>query len=430
MTSKDLKHSINTLFVLLLSLTFISCYGDSQDSPPGQTSSTTPAVEAVQARHGSLPLSQRLSGTVVADNQVTLYPEMSGRVSEVHVRTGDSVEKGDPLVSLSNRQYQEQLNQAKANHRINQARLKQAQASYNELSARYERAKKLNERDLSSEQEMETLQAELASAEADVQLAEAQVQQSAANVEEQEEILSQTVIRAPIAGTVGQRNAEVGMQVSSSQQLFTIGDLDNLRVEVVLTDGMLSEVEIGQTAQIYVGEDQNQQILEAELSRISPFLNNVTRSTEGEIDIQNENNLLRPGMFVAVDIMYGESEEATLLPTSAIYNNPATGEDGVFIATALGTEIEPAEQENQDNPAPLTEATEVQFKEIDIIAEGRMEVAVSDIEPGSWVVTVGQDLLSEGRSQARVRTSTWERILAMQGLQRQDLLQQVLDVQQ
>jgi hypothetical protein len=132
-------------------------------------------------------------------------------------------------------------------------------------------------------------------------------------------------------------------------------------------------------------------------------------------------------MFVPVDILYGESQQATFIPTSALYSDPNTGNAGVYVATSLGSEIQPAEQVDADNPPPLTEATDVQFREVDVIAEGRMEVAVDGVEPGDWVVIVGQDLLSEGRNQARVRTSSWERILAMQGMQRQDLLQRVLD---
>ncbi len=413
-------------FLFAATLLVTGCSGENSEGStggPGETVSAPPAVEAVKARYGSLPLSERLSGTVVAGNQVVLYPEISGRVTQVHVRTGDKVQKGDPLVSLEDRQYQEQVEQARANLKINQAQLKQAQARYRELESEYQRTRQLSEKELSSDLEMERLEAQMESAEADVELAEAQVEQAQSTLEEQQEMLSQAVIRAPINGTVGQRNAEMGMQVGSNTQLFTIGDLDNLRVEVVLTDNMLNEISIGQTANIHVGD----QVIEAELSRISPFLNNITRSTEGEIDVENDNNILRPGMFVPVDILYGESQQATLIPTSALYSDPNTGNAGVFVATSLGSEIQPAEQVDADNPPPLTEATDVQFREVDVIAEGRMEVGVDGVEPGDWVITVGQDLLSEGRNQARVRTSSWERILAMQGLQRQDLLQRVLD---
>lgn len=417
-------------FVLFLSATMlVSCYGDSGNNgnPGEQNASTIPAVEAVQARYGSLPLSERLSGTVVAQNQVVLYPEISGKISQIHVQTGDSVAKGAPLISLEDRQYREQVEQARANFRINQARLKQAQARYNELESQYKRTKQLSDKNLLSAQEMETIQAQYSSAEADIELAEAQLEQSHSSLQEQQDMLSKTVIRAPINGTVGQRNAEVGMQVSSNTQLFTIGDLGNLRIEVVLTDDMLNDVEVGQTVRIYTGSAQDREIIEAELSRISPFLNNVTRSTEGEIDVANDENSLRPGMFVPVDILYGESRQATIIPTSALFTDPNTGEDGVYVATSLGSEIEPVEQVDTDNPPPLTEPTEVQFQPVDVIAEGRLEVGVEGINSGSWVVTVGQDLLLQGTGQARVRTSSWERILALQGLQRQDLLQRVLE---
>jgi RND family efflux transporter MFP subunit len=416
--------------LVILASTLVSCYNNSENAEQRPTNGNTPAVEAVQARYGSLPLSERLSGTVIAQNQVALYPEISGKISVVHVQNGDFVKKGDPIISIEDKQYQEQVQQSRAELRINQARLKQAKARYNELEAQYKRTKQLSDKNLSSELEMETLQAQMSSAEADVELAEAQLEQSQSNLEEQKEILSKTVVRAPISGTVGQRNAEVGMRVNSNTQLFTIGDLNNLRVEVILTEEMLQDIELGQTARIYAGSNNKQnQIIEAELSRISPFLNNVTRSTEAEIDVKNQNNILRPGMFVPVDILYGESQQATLVPTSAIYTNPATGEEGVFVASSLGSEIEPVEQVDPENPPPLTEATEIKFKPITVIAEGRMEVGIEGINPGSWIVTVGQNLLSGGGEKARVRTSSWDRILALQGLQRQDLLDSVLDQQ-
>ncbi|MDX1585505.1 MAG: efflux RND transporter periplasmic adaptor subunit, partial [Balneolaceae bacterium] len=82
-----------------LLLTFTAC--GNQDEGQGESGSAAsfeniPAVEAVQARFGSLPLSERLSGTVIAKNQVQLYPEISGRISEVIVQNGDKVSKGAP----------------------------------------------------------------------------------------------------------------------------------------------------------------------------------------------------------------------------------------------------------------------------------------------------------------------------------------------
>lgn len=66
----------------------------------------------------------------------------------------------------------------------------------------------------------------------------ARVNQARAIVDRRKEELSRTVIRAPVDGSVGNRNAEVGMLVSPNTRIFTLGQLDSVRVEIVLTDRM------------------------------------------------------------------------------------------------------------------------------------------------------------------------------------------------
>lgn len=421
-------NKINIAAVIIL---LAACSGDNETGNNNQQMPGTqviPAVEAVQARYGSLPLVERFSGNVRSENQVPLFPQISGRVEQVFVENGDFVRKGDKLVQLNDEQSRQQLVQAEAGLKINNARMRQAEAQLSELKSRYNRIKQLADKELSSDSEIEQLEAQLISAEADVELAEAQVQQSESLVEERKETLSRTLVLAPISGTIGQRNAQIGMQVSTSSQLFMIGDLTKLRVEIVLTESMLNKISMGQSASIYVEDGNgNTREIRAKLSRISPFLNEVTRSTEAEIDVDNMDGLLKPGMFVPVDIHFGESEQATLIPVSALYTDPASGEEGVFIASSIGTEIQPAADESDAGElTALTEPTDVTFTPISVLARGRMEVGVGGLESGQWVVTIGQDLLGEGREQARIRTVSWDKVLGLQNMQREDLLKQAL----
>ncbi len=424
--------NLKSITIFTLALVLASCSSTSEDndasSPRSNNNAVIPAVEAVQARYGSLPLVERFSGNVRSENQVPLFPQISAKVEEVFVENGMYVKKGEILAQLEDEQFQQQLIQAEAGLNINKARLKQAEASLSELTSRFKRTKQLADKDLSSDVELEQIQAQLTSAEADVELAIAQVAQSESLVKERKETLKRTTITAPISGTIGQRNAQVGMQVSTNTQLFMIGDLSKLRVEIVLTESMLNKISIGQTAQIMVEDYQgNDQIVSAKLSRISPFLNEITRSTEAEIDVENTNGWLKPGMFVPVDILFGESEQATLIPVSAIYTDPTSGAEGVFIASSLGSEIEPAnDAENTTTLDPLTEPTQMQFKVINVRARGRMEVGVNGLDSGQWVVTMGQDLLGEGREQARVRTISWDKVYELQQLQSEDLLKDAL----
>jgi len=423
------RKSIYVLFLLSIASLSFRCTGETGGSEADRTDSLIPAVEAVQARHGTLPLTERLSGVVKAKNQVEIYPEINAVITRVQVHNGDVVKEGQALVRLRDKEFQERLKQARANHQIAVAQLKQAEAQLKEIQAALKRTQSLAEKGLTSDTELETIQTQAVSAEADVELAKARLEQAEATVEERMETLSQTVVRAPVAGTVGNRNAEVGMLVNSNTWLFTLGQLDTVRVEIVLTDKMLNYIETGQRAEIFA-DNLPSGVVSAPLSRISPFLHPVTHSTEAEIDLANPDRLLRSGMFVTVDVYYGESEEATLLPLSTLYENPTTGGTGVYVSQTDLEEREPVGAMNGGQSISLVGPVSFEFVPVEVIAKGRMEAGVSGVESGDWVVTIGQDLLGGEAGQARVRPVKWEWVEQLQHLQRRDLLQEVLQKQQ
>lgn len=416
-------------YILIVTFTlFLLSACSSDDNTDMRSGHVTPAVEAVEARFGALPLEERLSGIVSARNQIDIYPRISAPIEEIFVNNGDQVQQGEPLVRLRSREYDERLRQAEANLRINLAQQRQSRAALNEAKSDLRREQVLAERDLSSDVEMERLKARVESAEANYELSQAQVEQAESNVEEQKEALEQTIVRAPISGTVGSKNAEIGMRADGNSRLFVIGDLDRSKITVHLTERMLGYIQTGQGVRIY-SENLPDTVLTAQVSRISPFLGAGNFSTEAEIDIGNEGRSLMPGMFVTVDVLYGESEQATIVPLSSLYRHPRTGETGVYVATSFQMEIDAIDElENGGNRGALSNPTDVEFVAIEVIAKGREAAGISGVRSGQWVVTVGQNLLVNDRSgQARVRPVSWNRILDMQQLQPQDLLREVME---
>lgn len=408
--------------------------GSSERGRAGDRSSeATPSVEAVQARYGSLPLQERMSGTVKAQNQVAIYPEVNAPVVQLEAQTGDYVRAGDPLVRLKDDTYRERVRQAEAALRIARADVKSEKAALTELRSQLKRAERLAEQDFQSEQELESLRAEVQGAAAAVERAEAQVEQAQATLDERQSDLRRTVVRAPISGYVGARNVEVGQRVDGNTRLFTMGDLSTVKVRVRVTDRMFGKIEEGQTARIHVPSKDTTVV--ASVTRMSPFLSDETYSAEAEIVVPNEERVLNPGMFVEVDIAYGESRQATIIPLSAIYEDPTSGTRGVYVAPTLGSEIsvETPDSYDAEDPPPLTPPTPTAFRTVEIVAEGQQTAGVRGIQPGDWVITVGQNLLStagEDRVQARVRPMPWSRLMALQRLQDTDLLYRVLERQQ
>ncbi len=406
-----------TLFFLLSAL--IAC--SSEEEEQRDRRGYTPTVEVVETVIGSLPLEERLTGVVRARNQTEIYPEISSIVQEIYVNSGDQVAEGQPLVRLRDREITERLRQAESGFQIAEAQVRQAQANVDRLEARLNRVEALSVRNLESELEVEQLRAEVESADASLELARAQRDQAASVVEERKNELENTVIKSPTYGYVGTRRVEVGQFVNTGTRLFEVGDTRRMNIRVSLTERMLSYVAAGQTVNI-TSDAFGGEVIQTELSRISPFLNPVTNSADGEIELDNPDGLLRSGMFVTVDILYGESEQAVLIPNNALFTNPNDGRRGVYIADRGGlSEIDIS----GENRGSITGPVSITFHPITIVAQGRQISGVSGIEPGDLVVTIGQNLLASGREEARVRVIPWDRIMELQELQNRDLLDMI-----
>jgi len=264
------------------------------------------------------------------------------------------------------------------------------------------------------------------------------VEQARATVDERRSALAKTLVRSPVAGRVGERRVEVGMLAGPGTVLFRVGGVDEVIVEVTLTEEMLARVRPGLPV-VVRPRDPGAEPIQASLTRVSPFLAAESFTTVGEIDLDNRDGRLRSGMFVNVRILYGTTDEATLVPTSAFWEDPRTGDRGVFVVVdASGLEA-PADG-RADNP---DRARRVSFRRVAVRAEGRGMVGVEGIAPGEWVVISGQHLLRRNlddetltaagagdATPARIRPTTWERVTALQGLQREDLLYEFLDKQQ
>ena len=425
------KHNeiVNTrgLGVALLTLLLAACGGENsgqQAGPGGFTRNIgTPAVEAVLAVVGTLPLEERMTGRVIARNQTEIYPDAPGLIVEVFVENGDEVEMGTPLLRLRDAEFSERYQQALSGLEIAKAQTQQARASFELTESQVRRTQSLVERNLENNINLETVRSQLAIAKADLDLRLAQERQAQSLAEERLLQLQIATIRAPIRGTVGQRNAEIGQLASSSTRLFVIGELTEMRVELMLTDRMLDYIDVGVPVKIYSASWEDKE-LDSTITRISPFLDASTMRTQAFVEMQNEHNLLRPGMFVTVDVLYGQTAESVVVPNSALYRHPRTGIEGVYVvsqqATVTGQDVQ---QQDPEGLGIVSPPQPVAFVPVQIIASGRMAAAVRGINENDMVVTVGQNLLQGGADQVRVRLLPWNHMMDLQEMQSEDMLE-------
>lgn len=427
MQRQTLKLFYHTSVVLFLIL-FISC-SENQETEDSELAQTA-TVEAVEGRRGALPLVHRTTGEVRARNQVEIYPEINASITEIRVNDGDRVSEGDTLVRLRDTPVREQLNQAQHDYEIARAQLRQSQAELRRLQSQFSRVQELEERELEAAVEVETLQAEIDAAEASVDLARSQMQRAASEVEEQRSNLENTVVEAPVDGVVGSRNAEVGQWVDTSTRLFQIGDVDNMRVHVMLTEIMSNNIRPGDQAELSSSSIEDNPV-DAVVERISPFLDPVTHTTIAQLEVTESTTDLRPGMFVTVDIFYGETDETTLIPQAAVYDHPVENETGIYVAdmSAVERELELDEEVEGQEYQMTPNSVPVEFIPVEVLAEGRGIAGISGVNDSDiWVVTLGQHQLAEWNSdQAMVRMVDWDYVLELQNRQTRDMENIIFD---
>lgn len=158
------------------------------------------------------------TGTVSANESVSITPATSGHVIAIHFDNGTTVEAGDVLVELE--------------HSEESASLDGARAELHKQERQFDRAKALFEQNLISEEELEEVTTTLDAAQAGVDAAEAR--------------LRNHVITAPFAGVVGIRRVSPGTLVSPGETVATLDDLSTVKVDFTVSESMLSYVETGQ----------------------------------------------------------------------------------------------------------------------------------------------------------------------------------------
>lgn len=194
----------------------------------------------------------------LSENVQIGVPE-AGLVTKVHVRVSDSVQEGQALFTLDDRELNAQL-------KVNLANAKVAIATLRRLEDQLARLRGVNDPRAVSQDEVRTRENDVAVAQAQLEAAQAQVGQDFVR-------LSRLTVRAPRPGTILQVNIRAGEYASATPKdaAMILGDLDHLQVRADVDEQNAPRLQPGQTATAYVKGDTTQPI-ELTFVRIEPYV--------------------------------------------------------------------------------------------------------------------------------------------------------------
>ena len=227
-------------------------------------------------------------GTANANESIEIQPRIASLIERVIFEEGQLVDKGDLLVELENNEIV--------------AGLALAEASLSESRSIYNRSKSLANTQAISASSLEQLLAQ-------VQVNEAQVEAAKAR-------LSNTVIRAPFSGKIGLRRVSPGSFVNTSTIITTLDDVSIIKLDFSVPETFLTVLSEGMriTAYSLVYPDR---IFSGNVASIDTRLDPVTRAVQVRAIIPNSDGMLKPGMFMSVDLQRDRGEQL-LAPEQSI----------------------------------------------------------------------------------------------------------------
>ena len=288
-----------------------------------------------------------------------------GYLDAVLVDRGDLVKKGQLLALVRPSELPDQLLSAKS-------AVSQAQASAALARANLERAEALAPRGLVSQQELQNVSNAAAASQAQLSAAQAQLGVYATR-------LGETRLESPFDGVVVSRRLDPGALVGSgSGVVLTVARVDIVRVFVSVNERQAPFVRVGQHAQVRFDAIPGR-VFEAQVQRLAPSFDPLTRTLDAELQLPNPDRLLRPGMYGEAELELERHVGAMVIASEAV--QLSNGKAFVFVL----------------------DGEQVHRREVTLGEElGETLEILTGLEPGTVVVTRGIDGLSEG---AKVRTA-------------------------
>jgi HlyD family secretion protein len=373
------------------------------------------------------------SGEVRPRRYVNVGPNVSGRIVELRVREGDTVEKGQILAKIESERYEAGERQSAAAVAAARAELQRAEADLEAAKLAFDRTKKMRDDKLISAQAYDQTEAEFKMKTANVEAARRRVAQLQAQLDSTRDELYKTTVYAPMSGVVTSLPKEEGEMVIGAMSfnptvLMTVADLSVMEAEVMVDETDIRNLKIGQKATVEVDALEDLEI-EGEVTEIGASAivrgsdtsaaqaqlgantGNQPKDFKVKIVLNDPPASIRPGLNASADITTDTRDGVLAVPIQAVVVREVDEEGKVVVA---GGAAASENEEGGSSSAKRGEETDGVFVVQDqkavftpvktgIMGDTDIEI-LEGLEDGQEIVTGSYRTLRQLENEARIKT--------------------------
>jgi RND family efflux transporter MFP subunit len=323
--------------MLPTALALVSCNskGKSQDA----SASDIPSASVAEVKQGNIAHTLSLAGQFQPYQVVDVHPKVSGFMVRINVDIGDKVRKGDTLAVLEVPELQAQLRASKFDMQQAQSEIlraqhevKRAEAIHSAEQLDYQRLLDTSKAQpgLVAQQELDDAQSKALSSSSQVDAAKAAVdaanqheEAARANNERVQAIQNYTNVVAPIDGVVVWRYADTGALIQSGTDsnqsalpIIRLAQSTLLRLRMPIPEDDVQYVREGDPMQIRI--DALNRSITGKVVRFTRSVNFETRTMETEVDVENRNLSISPGMYANTKLQLASANNVLTMPVEAL----------------------------------------------------------------------------------------------------------------
>ncbi|MCG9968702.1 efflux RND transporter periplasmic adaptor subunit [Pelotomaculum terephthalicicum JT] len=360
------------LAILVLALLLLSFLNGCGSKQPAGDEIPAIAVEVVSAGRTDMNKIYDASGQIKASAEATIAPKVAGRVTQVNVKLGDRVGKGQTLFQIDAKEARSQLAQLQADLGISQVSYDTAVQALKDAQSNYDRTNILYESGAVSKTDLEQATTKLVNAQLSLEQSRQQIDKLQVTISTAQDNLNDYTVAAPIDGFIGAIKVETGEMVSSQTDAAVIVNIDTVKVEASVPESVVNAVQTGSNVPVTI--DSLNKSVAGTVTAIAPKADSTTMGYPVEITIANPTGEIKPGMTVKIDLFTGTLPNVVAVPVDAVIEK-----DGQHIVYVV-----------EDD-----KAREV-YVEIGVSNDSQTEIT-EGLEEGQIVVVQGNRLLSDGQ---------------------------------
>jgi RND family efflux transporter MFP subunit len=303
------------LVALAAALVVAACKKENATADPSAQAFGAAPVKVFKVRRERITEKVAYTGTLEARTKINITPEVGGKIARIHVQAGDRVAQGRLLAELETESIRLQLKQAEAGVAV-------AEAAFADAQRNKERMDRLIKEEAVSEQQREKVQLAF-------DAAAAQLEQARAGLNLARHALDVSLMKAPFAGIIASKNAEVGDVINpmmgggfggGSGGVLTLMDYSQIKLAVAVSPEDIGRIRRGQEAVLSVGAFPGREFRGA-VNVVNLTADPLSKKFQVEVLVDNPDGALRPGTFGNLVFEVQSHDNALVVPQIAVLEN-------------------------------------------------------------------------------------------------------------